>query len=152
MIFPAFFISAGYEYADIDRFVSAPFFRKKFTALKTAKAEIIIGTAGFYRLFVNGKDITKGELAPYISNPDDIVYYDSYDVSEYINKGENVVAVLLGNGLQNNSGGAIWDFDKAPWRGAPKFAMRLSVTAEDGSVTELESDESFIGETVTFLT
>lgn len=143
MLYPDSFISAGYEYADIDRFVSAPFFKKKFTALKTAKAEILIGTAGFYRLFVNGKDITKGELAPYISNPDDIVYYDSYDVSEYINEGENVVAVLLGNGLQNNSGGAIWDFDKAPWRGAPKFAMRLSVTAEDGSVTELESDESF---------
>lgn len=143
MIFPDSLISAGYEYADIDRFVSAPFFRKKFTARETAKAEIVIGAAGFYRLFVNGKDITKGELAPYISNPDDIVYYDSYDVSEYINEGENVIAVLLGNGLQNNSGGAIWDFDKAPWRGTPKFAMRLSVTAEDGSVTELESDESF---------
>ncbi len=143
MLYPDYFIAAGYEYADFDRFISAPFFRKKFTARETAKAEILIGAAGFYRLFVNGKDITKGELAPYISNPDEIVYYDSYDVSEYINEGENVIAVLLGNGLQNNPGGAIWDFQKAPWRGAPKFAMRLSVTAEDGSVTELESDESF---------
>ena len=143
MIYPDSFIAAGYEYADIDRFVSAPFFRKRFTVPKTATAEILIGAAGFYKLFVNGKDITKGELAPYISNPDDFVYYDSYDVSDYINEGENVVAVLLGNGLQNNSGGAIWDFQIAPWRGAPKFAMRLSVTAENGSVIELESDESF---------
>lgn len=38
--------------------------------------------AGFYKFFVNGKDITKGELAPYISNPDELVYYDRYDVSE----------------------------------------------------------------------
>lgn len=143
MIYPDSFIAAGYECADIEHFVSAPFFRKKFTAKKNSKVEIIIGVAGFYRLFINGKDITKGELAPYISNPDDIVYYDSYDVSDYINEGENVVAVLLGNGLQNNSGGAIWDFQKAPWRSAPKFAMRLSLAAEEGSVTELESDESF---------
>lgn len=143
MIHPDSFISAGYEYADIEHFVAAPFFRKKFTVQETTKADIIIGVAGFYRLFLNGKNITKGELAPYISNPDDIVYYDSYNVSDYINEGENVIAVLLGNGLQNNSGGAMWDFDKALWRGAPKFAMRLRITAEDGSVTELESDETF---------
>lgn len=108
MDFPQAFISAGAEYADIGHFVPAPFFRKKFTAEKTETAEIIIGAAGFYRLFLNGKDITKGFLAPYISNPDDIIYYDRYDVSGLINEGENIIAVLLGNGLQNNSGGAIW--------------------------------------------
>ncbi|MDD6284887.1 MAG: family 78 glycoside hydrolase catalytic domain [Firmicutes bacterium] len=143
MIYPNSYIAAGYEYADLERFVSAPFFRKKFTAHKTAKAEILIGAAGFYRIFINGEDITKGKLAPYISNPDDIVYYDCYDVSNYINEGENVVAVLLGNGFQNNPGGNVWGFDKASWRGAPKFAMRLSLVAEDGSEVNIESDDSF---------
>lgn len=143
MDFPQAFISAGAEYADIGHFVPAPFFRKKFTAEKTETAEIIIGAAGFYRLFLNGKDITKGFLAPYISNPDDIIYYDRYDVSGLINEGENIIAVLLGNGLQNNSGGAIWDFDKAPWRGAPSFALRLNMTDSDGNTTAIESDESF---------
>lgn len=143
MDFPQAFISAGAEYADIEHFVPAPFFRKKFTAGKTETAEIIIGAAGFYRLFLNGKDITKGFLAPYISNPDDIIYYDRYDVSGLINEGENIIAVLLGNGFQNNPGGAIWDFDKAPWRGAPSFALRLNMTDSDGNATAIESDESF---------
>lgn len=143
MDFPNNFIAAGYDYADMEHFVSAPFFRKKFIASKTVKADVVIGAAGFYKLFVNGKDITKGELAPYISNLDHIVYYDSYDVSGLIGEGENVIAVLLGNGFQNNSGGEVWDFDKAPWRGAPEFAIKLSLVAEDESVTELESDESF---------
>lgn len=143
MIYPNSFIAAGNDYADIEHFVAAPFFRKRFTASKTIHAEIVIGAAGFYKLFLNGRDITKGELAPYISNPDDIIYYDCYDVTDYIYKGENVVAVLLGNGFQNNPGGAVWDFDKAPWRGAPEFAMRLSLVAEDGSEARLESDESF---------
>ena len=142
MDFPGNFIAAGYDYADLDHFVSAPFFRKKFTAEKTVMAEIVIGAAGFYRLFINGHDVTKGELAPYISNPDHIVYYDSYDVSELVREGENVVAVMLGNGFQNNPGGAIWDFQKAPWRGAPKFAMRLSLVGCDGSETVLDRDET----------
>ena len=143
MIYPDSFIAAGYEYADLEHFVSAPIFRRKFTAQETDKAEILIGAAGFYKLFVNGKDVTKGELAPYISNPDELVYYDRYDVSECIKDGENVIAVLLGNGFQNNPGGSAWDFDKARWRSAPKFAMRLSLVAEDETVNNIESDESF---------
>lgn len=143
MLYPETFISAGDKYADIGNFVPAPFFRKKITAEKNKAAEIIIGAAGFYRLFINGNDITKGFLAPYISNPDDIVYYDRYDVSGLIKEGENIIAVLLGNGLQNNPGGAIWDFDKAPWRGAPRFALRLDMTDPGGNITAIESDESF---------
>lgn len=143
MRFPDSFIAAGSAYADLARFVPAPFFRKAFAAEKTAQAEIVITATGFYRLFVNGRDVTKGVLAPYISSPDDLIYYDRYDVSGDLVEGENVVAVLLGNGFQNDPGGAIWDFEKAPWRGAPSFAMRLSLTAADGTTTELESDESF---------
>ena len=143
MIFPNKYIAAGTEYADLEHFVPAPIFRKKFTASGTVKAEIIIGAAGFYKLFINGKNITKGELAPYISNTEDIVYYDRYDVTDLISEGENVIAVLLGNGFQNNPGGAVWDFEKVYWRSAPKFALRASIIDRAGGITELETDESF---------
>ena len=143
MNYPDSFISAGYEFADLEHFVSAPFFRKKFTAGKIKTAEVVIGVAGFYKLFLNGKDITKGELAPYINNTDDMVYYDRYDVSNCLAEDENVVAVLLGNGFQNNPGGAVWDFDKAAFRSAPKFAMSISLSYSDGNETLIESDESF---------
>ena len=98
--YPDSFIAAGYEFADMENFVSAPLFRKKFTVGRIETAEVIIGAAGFYKLFLNGKDITKGELAPYINNTDDLVYYDRYDVADCLAEGENVVAVLLGNGLK----------------------------------------------------
>ena len=143
MNYPDSFISAGYEFADMEHFVSAPFFRKKFTVGRIKTAEVIIGAAGFYKLFLNGKDITKGELAPYISNTDDMVYYDRYDVTDCLAEGENVIAVMLGNGIQNNPGGAAWDFDKAVFRSAPKFAMSLSLVDGDGNETVIESDESF---------
>ena len=133
MNYPDSYISAGYEFADLEHFVAAPFFRKKFTAGKIKTAELVIGVAGFYKLILNGKDITKGELAPYINNTDDMVYYDRYDVSNCLAEGENVIAVMLGNGFQNNPGGAVWDFDKSAFRSAPKFAMSISLSYGDGN-------------------
>lgn len=78
---------------------------------------------------------------PYISNPDDIVYYDSYELA--LQAGENVLGLWLGNGFQNNPGGHIWDFDKARFRGAPQVALRLTYTGPDGTERTLESDDSF---------
>ena len=64
--------------------VSAPLFRKSFNLEKLPeKAEILICGLGFYDLYVNGEKITKGHLAPYISNPDHIAYYDKYDLKPY---------------------------------------------------------------------
>ncbi len=123
MSLPKNFIRASSEFCDFEKFVPAPYFRKSFNS-KGGKATITIGAAGFYELFFNGKKITKGFLAPYISNPEDIVYFDEYEVE--LNCGENVIGVMLGNGFKNNFGGYVWDFDKASFRGAPEFALKVS--------------------------
>ena len=65
-----------------EKHVNAPYVRKAFSLKGVAAASVSVGATGFYELFVNGHKITKGLLAPYISNPDDTVYYDSYDVTE----------------------------------------------------------------------
>ena len=61
------------------------------------KVDLTICGLGFYRLFLNGKEITNGHLAPFQSNPDQILYYDVYDLKGLIQAGENVIGVLLGN-------------------------------------------------------
>ena len=43
-----------------------------------------------------------------------------------------VLGFLLGNGFQNSLGGFIWDFQKAPWRSAPKVAFCLELTDTEG--------------------
>ena len=105
---------------------------------------MLICGLGFYELFINGKRVTKGALAPYISNPDHIIYYDCYDIKDELAAGENAVGVCLGNGFQNNPGGYVWEFDKARWRSAPQVALRLSVTfGDDGDTFTIETDETF---------
>lgn len=93
------FIAATKEYSEYWLHIPAPYLRKIFeikSEIETAK--ITICGLGFYELFVNGKRITKGLLAPYISNPDDILYYDEYDLKNLLLKGKNAIGIVLGNG------------------------------------------------------
>jgi len=138
--FPDKFIAATTEFATKGKHVPAPYFRKKFHFTKGATAKIRICGLGFYELYINGTNVTKGRLAPYITNPDEALYYDDYDVMKYLADGENIIGVWLGNGLQNNPYGDIWDFDKAAFRSAPKFAMAFYKNGE----IAFESDESFV--------
>lgn len=138
------FIAATKEYTTLEHHVPAPYLRKSFAVSGKVKASVItICGLGLYRLFVNGKDITKGLLAPYLSNPDHIMYYDRYDIAEYLAKGENVIGILLGNGLLNYPGGQVWKFTEASYRSAPKVALKLEVTYEDGRIEQITADESF---------
>ena len=131
------FVTASETYCTFDTPAAAPLFRKSFSLDQVpSQAPLTVSGLGFYDLFVNGQRITKGLLAPYISNPDDIVYYDCYEISRYLLVGENVIGVMLGNGMQNPLGGEIWDFHTASYRSAPKFALELQlgekwVTAEE---------------------
>ena len=137
------FIKSDDDIGTEDYCVPAPYFRKCFCLdFEPQKAEITITGLGFYEIYINGKNITKGPLSPYISNPDDIVYYDNYDVSELVTKGKNVIAILLGNGTRNSYGGIVWGFDKAKSRGPVCTAMCLEASNNDKKF-ELETDETF---------
>ena len=139
MRFSNCFIQRQKRYGTEEQPLPAPMFRRKFTlSAAPESAAITICGLGFYRLYVNGHEITKGFLAPYVSNPDEVLCYDTYTVN--FEAGENVIAVLLGNGLLNNPCGSIWDFDTAPYRDAPKFALCAEA---DGKVLFC-ADERFV--------
>ncbi len=142
MRFSDSFIKANDALCEFDHHVPAPYFRKSFTLpFLPEKAEITVTGLGFYELYINGENVTKGPLAPYISNPDDICYYDSYDVTAHLTEGENVIGILLGNGMRNAIGGFIWDFEKARCRGPVCTAFCLEARKGEESFC-LEADES----------
>ncbi len=133
------FVCAKKEYSTFAKHERAPLFRKSFTLANVPEnAEILISGLGFYQLFINGKDITKGFLAPYISNPEDIVYYDSYDLASYLVKGENVIGVMLGAGMQNLMTN-VWEFNKTKFTSSPKLALTFEAKCGD-EVISFEAD------------
>ena len=131
------FIKATEKYNTFEESVPAYYFRRAFSVARAVRVKITVAVCGFYELYLNGARITRGFLSPYISNTDDYIYGDEYDVS--LQAGENVIGVLLGNGLQNNPGGYIWDFDKAPFRSAPMFALAV----REGERVLLDSRDGF---------
>ncbi len=138
------FVSATHEMSTLYSRIPAPYLRKTVTVGDSpVKAQLSVCGLGFYRFWLNGVELTRGHLSPYISASDDILDYDVYDLTGRIAPGETVLGFQLGNGMQNCFGGYVWDFDKATWRSAPKIAICLKLTYSDGTVTQIEADESF---------
>ncbi len=145
MKFSTRFFAAGREFSTLEKRIPAPYLRRLFSIPFTpATAELTVCGLGFYDLSVNGKRITKGLLAPYISNPDDLLYYDCYNLIENLTVGENVIGFVLGNGMLNCPGGLIWDFDTAAYRSAPKLAFTLEISSNDGQRLVFEADENLL--------
>lgn len=134
------FIAKGKEFNTIQSHVNAPLFKCVFDYDFSEKCEIKIAVVGLYRLFLNGKELNNGKFSPYLSNPDEVVFYDVYDITGKLKEKGNVLCVLLGNGFINNNDFDIWQNETAPYRSAPKFSLELTV---DGK-SIIESDESFL--------
>lgn len=138
------FISATTEMSSLYKSIPAPYLRKRISVGEgIGEAKLSVCGLGFYRFWLNGEELTRGHLSPYVSAADDVIDYDVYDLTGKLLPGENVLGFQLGNGMQNGFGGYVWDFDKATWRSAPKLAVCLRLTHKDGTVTELEADKSF---------
>ena len=65
MKFPKSFIKATESYCTLENKVPAPYLRRSFEVRpQLTAATLIITGLGFYRAFINGKEVTKGHMAP----------------------------------------------------------------------------------------
>lgn len=143
MYFSDKFIGANTELCDYDNHVPAPYLRKSFDMDFTPeKAEIVLTGIGFYELYINGTRVSKGEMAPYITNADDVCFYDCFELLPYLKKGKNCIGILLGNGFRNAFGGDCWQFEKGAGRGPVAAALYFCASGE-GKVIEFEGDSEF---------
>ena len=138
------FISAPYGMSDYGHTVPAPLLRRRFTVEdKALCATLYVTGLGYYRVFINGHELTRGHLSPYTANPDHFVYFDRYDIEEYLVSGENILGIILGNGIRNSLGGRNWHFNEARFRGAPQTGLVCAVTGHDGMQKVFEADTEF---------
>ena len=104
-----------------------------------AEATAYVCGLGFYEFSLNGKKVGDSEFAPLWSDYDKSVYYNIYDVTKELQKGENVVGILLGNGFYNVQGGRYRKLQIS--FGAPTLLFSLVVNYEDGTREMIQSDE-----------
>jgi len=126
----------------------APIFRRKFTLRKTGDAVLRFCALGYGYCYINGKPVTEDLFTAPVSQYEKLVWYHRYSVTPLLQPGENVIAVILGNGFFNENFPSHWDTNLSPWRNHPRFALSLEIDGE----TLLESDEEFLYTEDSFVT
>lgn len=122
----------------------SPIFRKTFVAKKRVReAQVAISGLGYYELYCNSGRVGDHCLDPLFTNYDHRVSYVCYDITKQVQTGDNVLAVMLGNGWYNMHTRATWDFDRAPWRDEPKARVLLQLVYDDGSKEVIVSDKTW---------
>ncbi|NDV64054.1 glycoside hydrolase family 78 protein [Bacteroides sp. 224] len=112
--------------------------RKAFAIQKDIiEATVFICGLGNYELSFNGKKVGDSEFAPLWSDFDKTVYYNVYDVTGFIKKGENTTGVLLGNGFYNVQGGRYTKLKIS--FGPPTLSFKLLINYTDGTSEEIKS-------------
>ncbi len=119
-----------------------PIFRKPTRLNKPInKAIIHICGLGQYELSINGQRVGDHEMDPGWTNYRKTCLYSSYDVTNMLQQGDNVLGVMLGNGMYNVPGGRYTKF-KGTF-GPPKLICQMHVTFENGSKQIITSDETW---------
>ncbi|GGC30153.1 alpha-rhamnosidase [Parapedobacter defluvii] len=122
----------------------AAYFRKVVSlGKKVVSARAYIAAAGLFELSVNGRKIGDGLLNPMFTRFDKRNLYLTLDVTGVIQKGENAIGMILGNGWYNHQSWSEWDFHKAVWRDRPAFCMEIHVDYADGSSEKIYSDATW---------
>lgn len=122
----------------------APFFRKRFFLdAPVEKAVIHLCGVGYHELYINGKKAGESLLTPPQTLYDKTLYYLSYDIKDLLRSGENIMVILLGNGLYNCFDGMAWYFDTASWRARPKCMLYGCIKTISGTILTLKSGRDF---------
>lgn len=121
----------------------APMFRKSFyVSDNVEKAILYICGLGLGDYYINGKEISEDVLTTPFTKYDSTVLYSCFDVTKFINIGENVVGAILGNGCYYVHGYR-WDVYKSPWNSFPKLIAELEITYQNGKKQSIISDRSW---------
>ncbi len=136
-----FYVKAENEEASVALSTkNAPRFRKKFTIVSPMKkAELALQALAYVKVYINGKEITEDLFISPVSDYSKLRWFNIYDVTALLKEGENVIAVICGNGFFNEELTTPWDYDKAPWRDVPQFMLSLEVDGE----RVVKTDESW---------
>lgn len=118
------------------------YLRQTFASEKAIREAVAyVCGLGHYEFTLNGSKVGDSEFAPLISDYDKTVYYNCYDVTDYLKQGQNAIGVLLGNGFYNVQGGRYYKLLVS--FGPPTLFFKMIITYQDGSVQEINSNEEW---------
>ena len=116
-------------------------FKKEFSAHNVAKARLYITACGLYEALVNGKHVGNFVLAPGHTDYTKRIQLQTYDVTELLENGENVITVELADGWYRGSCGA-WGL-RNQYGTQTKLYAQLEITDKSGNKAVIGTDQSW---------
>ena len=138
------YIKARTEATAYSEYDPLPIFRRSFCIDSDVnEAKIFVQSPGFAKYYINGQPITEDLFISPTSDYRKILWYNEYEVSKYLNKGENTICVIASNGFLNESFESAWPFYSIEWRDAPQFILSLWVNGENTLISDSSWKISF---------
>jgi alpha-L-rhamnosidase len=119
-----------------------PWFRKTFTLEQKPQAALAyIGSVGHHELYVNGRKVGDRVLNPSVSYLAKRALYVTYDITDYLKPGANVVAVWLAPGWSLFKGvNPVMDFGLSK---RPLLIAQLDIRAKQRDAIVVASDDTW---------
>ena len=129
--------------------VTPRYCRKEFNVdSKVRRATLYVSGLGLYEAFINGKEIGAEEhLKPIVSDYSKTVYFNTFDVTDALEDGENAIGVILSGGrytglrIQRNP----IKYGPEHFRhfGTPRLFLQLEIEYDNGDKDMVVSDDSW---------
>jgi len=119
---------------------SAPMLRKEVTLKSGIKSARLYATArGIYEMEINGELVSDDYYSPGWSVYGKRMFYLTYDITDKLKAGKNVIGATLGSGWWNDFVGMYTD----PYGLSQSLIAKMVVTYEDGSRQIIVTDDSW---------
>ncbi len=124
----------------------AQYLRKQFSLEKPIKRAAIYASAlGNYELHINGRQVGDAYFTPGWTDYNVRVYYNTFDVTDLLRKGFNVVGGILADGWY--SGHIGWMHIRDHYGKDPRFMAQLNVEYTDGTSEVIATDKTWVAAT-----
>ncbi|MFF2330938.1 MULTISPECIES: family 78 glycoside hydrolase catalytic domain [unclassified Streptomyces] len=117
-----------------------PVLRRAFTGSAGARARLHVSARGLYEVRLNGVRVGDAELAPGWTDYHRRVQYQTYDVTELLREGENVLAATVADGWWSGFVGFEPRRAGAHYGSVPQFLAELHLTGADGGSSAVVTD------------
>ena len=144
--FQAQWIGPGYSEDSVQR--PSPYVRKAFTlpADKPVRSATAYVTAhGMYEAFLNGERIGDAYLTPGWTSYDHRLQYQTYDLTDQLQTGDNALGATLGSGWYRSYLG--FQNQKNLYGDDVALLLQLDIQYEDGTTESIRSDSSWTSHT-----
>ena len=142
------------QWIGADSSISSPLLRREFAisgSIKRAKA--YISGLGWNEFYINGKKVSDHVLDPatsYYNNDQPFelgtrVLYVTHDVTEYLQKGQNALGVMLGNGWYSNDEGVLGKelIGRQSFGKTPILRLQMEIEYTDGRVESIVTEDKW---------